>query len=192
MIAIFVKEGDLMSSESKKFCVFDPKSNDLICMECSIKNSVDQIKLKEFFDQLYAVRMDSSYCYGGKKEFRKGENIVSLRDEFKKMIDDPETLNFEGIYHLFDGDEQRQSIKLAHIISQFMSLFSFQVLERYTSNYMLPVVEALGSSCSDFLKENFTFSVQCRDAYYNTKMMVLSNFPLGYIIPKEENKKYYK
>lgn len=181
-----------MNSLPKQFCVFDPKSNDLVCMNCSLKSDVDYVKLKELFDQLYAVKMDSSYCFGGKSEFGEGKNIVSLRDELTKMIKNSESLSFEGIYRLFESDEQRQNLKLASIIFQFMNLFSFDVLERYTSDYMLAVQKLLNSKSSNFFKANPTFGNQYRNAYYNTQMMMLSNFPLYCIMPEVREKKYYK
>lgn len=181
-----------MNDVSKEFCVLDPKSGDLICMNCALKRDVDEIKLRELFNQLYAVRIDSSYCFGKKREFGKGKNIVSLRDELIKMINAPKNLSFEGIYRLFENNEQRQSLKLASIINQFMDLFSFSVSERYTNDYMVAVEKILHSNSSEFFKENPSFECKYKNAYYNTQMMVLSKFPLSYVISGVEDKKYFK
>lgn len=174
-----------MSNKSKQFCVFDPKSNDFVCLSCSLRSDINQVKWKEFFDQLYAVRMDSSYCFKGKSEFGEGNNIVSLKNELIQMLKDPDSLSFERIYHLFDTDEQRQSLKLASIIHQFIDLFTFDVLERYTSREFSIMEKAL--FFSNFSEKSPVFERQHKSVYYNTRMILFSGYPLNRIISQKKD-----
>lgn len=155
-----------INRNEKKFSYMD-ENGDLVILNATL-NEDNYLNLEKLNNELYTPRMEGSYS--SSSEFGEEHSAHGLKECFASMLES-NVLSMEGLYNLFDTDEQRVNPALVSRIQEFMSMFTFQKDRTYSKKVFDTMIRVNASSR---LEKSPVFEEEVAMARYNTLMMGLT------------------
>ncbi len=108
-----------LGQEPKELAYIDNDTGTYIEKSFKLKSQITEEKLREFFNKIYSMRLDSGYS----RSFGENHNTSDLARCFAEILSSNSVINLYKLFSIINDEEAEFPLPIMYAIKEFFSMF---------------------------------------------------------------------